>query len=107
MLHVLPYDLARGAQRYARALVDELDSADERHLILTLFAAEPAQLRPDIRLDVPQGPMRRLGLDLRALRGLRREVRRIRPEVVVAHGGEPAKYAALALRGGPRLIYYR
>jgi glycosyltransferase involved in cell wall biosynthesis len=107
VLHVLPYDLARGAQRYARDLVDELDSVDERHLILTLFAAEPAQLRPDIRLDVPQGPMRRLGLDPRAVWGLRREIKRHQPAVVVAHGGEPAKYSAMALPRGPRLIYYR
>ena len=107
VLHVLPYDLARGAQRYARALVDALDSDDERHVILTLFAADPVLLRPDIRLDVAQGRLRRLGLDPRVLVRLRREVMRLRPTVVVAHGGESAKYAALAVPRGLRLVYYR
>lgn len=107
VLHVLPYDLARGAQRYARALVDEIGSDGERHLIATLFAAPAAQLGPDISLDVPQGPLRRLGLDPRAVMRLRREVKRLDPSVVVAHGGEPAKYTAFALPRGTRSIYYK
>ena len=107
VLHVLPYDLARGAQRYARALVDILDSDDQRHLILSLFAADPVLLRPDIQLDVPQGPFRRLGLDPRVWVRLRREVVRLGPAVVVAHGGESAKYAALAVPRSMPLVYYR
>ncbi len=107
VLHILPYDLARGAQRYARALVDLLDSADEPHRILTLFASEPVLVRPDFSLDVPQGPLRRLGLDPRVVVRLRRELKRLRPTAVVAHGGESAKYTALAV--GRRLpwIYYK
>ena len=97
VLHVLPYDLARGAQRYARALVDALDSDAERHVILTLFAADPVLLRPDFQLDVPRGRLRRLGFDPRVLLRLHREVRRLRPAVLVAHGGESAKYTALAV----------
>lgn len=96
VIHILPFDLARGAQRYARALVDRLDSPEERHLILTLFAADPVLLRADVSLDVPQGRWRRLGLDPRVVLRLRKTLRQLRPEAVVAHGGEPAKYAALA-----------
>ena len=105
VVHVLPFDLARGAQRYARALVDRLDSPNERHLILTLFAAEPVLLEADVELNVPQGPLRRLGVDPRVVLRLRRELRELRPVVVVAHGGEPAKYAALAAPRRLPIVY--
>jgi glycosyltransferase involved in cell wall biosynthesis len=107
VLHVLPYDLARGAQRYARTLVDALADDGATHIVLTLFRAEPAGLRPDVRLDVPQGVMRRAGLDPRVVTRLRREVRRISPAVVVAHGGEPAKYCALAVPRSIPLVYLK
>ena len=107
VLHVLPYDLARGAQRYARTLVDALAGDGVNHLVLTLFRAEPAGLEPDVTLDVPQGMMRRAGIDPRVITRLRREVRRISPAVVVAHGGEPAKYCALALPRSIRLVYLK
>jgi glycosyltransferase involved in cell wall biosynthesis len=107
VLHVLPYDLARGAQRYARTLVDAFAEDGVSHLILTLFRAEPAGLRPDVRLDVPQGLMRRAGLDPRVITRLRRQVRRISPAVVVAHGGEPAKYSALAVPRSIPLVYLK
>ena len=68
VLHVLPYDLARGAQRYARALVDALNTEDESHQILTLFRADPVLLRPDVELDVPRGMLRRLGLTFKKSR---------------------------------------
>ncbi|HEX6148080.1 MAG TPA: glycosyltransferase family 4 protein [Acidimicrobiia bacterium] len=96
VVHILPFDLARGAQRYARALVDLLDTPDQRHLILTLFAAGPVLLRPDVELDVPQGMLRRLGVDPRVVLRLRSTLKELKPDAVVAHGGEPAKYVALA-----------
>jgi glycosyltransferase involved in cell wall biosynthesis len=107
VLHVLPYDLARGAQRYARTLVDALAGGGESHVILTLFRSEPAGLGPDMTLDVPQGPMRRLGLDPRVVTRLRREVARIAPSVVVAHGGESAKYCSIALPRTLPLVYLK
>jgi len=107
VLHVLPVDLARGAQTYARELRLALDDATTtRHRTLTLFRSPPGALRPDITLDVPSGPLRR-GIDPRALLALRRVVRRDRPDVVVAHGGEPLKYAALAGVAKERLAYYK
>jgi glycosyltransferase involved in cell wall biosynthesis len=107
-LHVLPADLARGAQRYARALRDALDGPGFEHRVCTLFTAgEGAGLAPDIALDVPAGPLRAVGFDPRALARLRRLVTTWRPHVVVAHGGEPLKYAALARRPGARLVYYK
>ena len=110
VVHLLPYDLARGAQRYARALVDTLQSGPEpeaSHVVMTLFAAESAVLRADVSLGVPRGPMRRLGLDPRAMLRLRRAIGRLAPIVVVAHGGEAAKYAALALPRRVPIVYLR
>jgi glycosyltransferase involved in cell wall biosynthesis len=107
ILHVLPYDLARGAQRYARALVDSLAGDGDTHEILTLFRAEPVHLRPDVELDVPQGVMRRAGLDPRVVLRLRRELRDRRPSVVVAHGGESAKYTALSVPKGMPMVYLK
>jgi glycosyltransferase involved in cell wall biosynthesis len=106
VLHVLPVDLARGAQTYARELRLALDDATTRHRTLTLFRSQPGALRPDLTLDVSSGPLRR-AIDPRAVVGLRRVVRRERPDIVVAHGGEPLKYAALAGVPKERLAYYK
>lgn len=106
VLHVVPFDEPRGAQRYARDLVDVLKLRG-RHRILTLFAAEPAILNPDWALDVDQGLGRRLGLDPRVVFRLRRLIRRERPNQIVAHGGESAKYVALAAPREIPTVYLR
>lgn len=93
VVHVLPQDVARGAQVFAQELRDRLDSDDVHHHLVTLFRAPDAVLRPDSRIDAPGGRLR-AALDPRALRGLRRELKTIRPSVVVAHGSEPLKYLA-------------
>lgn len=99
ILHVVSYDVSRGAERHARALVDVMDGRDgRRHLIMTMFQGDEESLHADVALDVPRGRMRRLGLDPRVVSRMRRRLRDLRPEVVVAHGGEPAKYVALADR---------
>jgi glycosyltransferase involved in cell wall biosynthesis len=105
VIHILPYDMDRGAQRYARALVDSLDSPQQPHLILTLFAADPVVLRAAVELGVPRGALRRLGLDPRVVLRLRKALREMRPEVVVAHGGEPAKYLAMAAPRNLPVVY--
>lgn len=106
--HVVPFDLARGAQRYAQTLVDELQGREDLdHRLITLFRSEPAVLRPDVALDVPRGLMRRLGFDPRVVSRLRREVGRLQPKVVVAHGGEAAKYSSFALAPDVPLVYLR
>lgn len=109
VLHILPYDLARGAQRYAQALVDELAQRGGglSHSLVTLFSAESAVLRPDISLDVPRGLLRRLGLDPRVIIRLRRLVADLEPVAVVAHGGESAKYASLAIPRSTPLVYLK
>jgi glycosyltransferase involved in cell wall biosynthesis len=86
-------------------LADRLGQGSDRHRLLTLFRSEDQIVGSDISLDVPHGIWRRLGLDPRALARLRRALRDERPDVVLAHGGEPAKYAAFALSGGTPLVY--
>jgi glycosyltransferase involved in cell wall biosynthesis len=107
VLHVLPVDLSRGAQTYARALRDALDGDHARHRTLTLFRSPPAALRADQPLGIEPGALRRMGLDPRALRSLRETLRADPPDVVVAHGGEPLKYAVLAGVPAARLVYYK
>lgn len=105
VLHILPEDMARGAQSHARALVDRLDSTDERHRVLTLFRSGPEGLRPDFRLDVPMGRLRHAGFHPAVVLRLRRLLRELAPSVVLAHGGEAAKYAALVKPRTTPLVY--
>ena len=105
VVHLLPRDMSRGAQSYARALVDRLDSDEERHVVVTLFSSPEGLARPDFELGVPQGRMRQVGFDPRAMARLRRLLRGLRPRLVVAHGGESAKYAAASMPRRLPLVY--
>jgi glycosyltransferase involved in cell wall biosynthesis len=105
VLHVLPVDIARGGQVIARDLRDLLNKGRDRHEILTIFGCEPVLLSAEHRLDVPMGWRRSAGFDPLAYRQLRSALRRLDPDVVVAHGGEPLKYLALVERTAP-LIYF-
>lgn len=107
VLHVLPRDLARGAQVFARTLRDRLDGAEVRHRTLTLFHGPEGALAPDHKLDLAPGVMRRAGFDPLVLRPLRQRLAELAPDVVVAHGGEPLKYCASARPAGTPLIYYK
>jgi glycosyltransferase involved in cell wall biosynthesis len=106
VLHVLPVDLSRGAQVYARELRIGLDGAEARHRTVTLFRSSGA-LAPDHALGVAPGRLRRVGFDPRALARLRRLIRTERPAVVVAHGSEPLKYAVLAGVPRARIVNYK
>lgn len=106
VLHVLPYDMARGGQVIARDLRDLLNREGDRHEILTIFALEPVLLSAEHRLTTQLGWRRSLGFDPVAYLRLRAALRRLRPDVVVAHGGEPLKYLAFMNRRGAPLIYF-
>jgi glycosyltransferase involved in cell wall biosynthesis len=107
VLHVLPFDQARGAQRYARSLVTHLGGGPDRHSIVTLFKGGSGVLEADFRLEVPRGWMRRAGLDIRVVRRLRRLLGEMGPDLMLAHGGESAKYAAMAMPRQMPLIYLK
>jgi glycosyltransferase involved in cell wall biosynthesis len=107
VLHILPLDLTRGAQTYAREIRLRLDGAAARHRTLTLFRSDGGALRPDHVVDVEPGLLRRAGFDPRAVWGLRRVLRAEAPAVVVAHGSEPLKYAVLAGVERRRLVSYK
>ena len=107
ILHVLPVDLARGAQTYARELRQRLDGEHARHRTLTIFHSDGGTLEPDYRLEVPNGLLRRVGADVRAAWRLRQLCRRLDPTTVVAHGGESLKYAVFARTPRARLVYYK
>lgn len=107
VLHLLPVDIARGAQTYARAMRDELNSPFVRHRTAAIFTSDGSSLEADVNLNVVKGIGRRLGLSLRALASLRAEIRHSQPDIVVAHGGEALKYAALVVAPPVKLIYYK
>lgn len=103
---MLPYDLARGAQVYARALCDALDSAEVHHRILTLYEPEASVLRPEHHLDIPKRPFRRFGLDPRVFWRLSKALAELQPDLLVTHGGEPLKYVE-PVRGAIPLLHLR
>jgi len=106
VLHVLPLDLARGAQRYARAMKDALDGGSQRHLTLTLFRSDVRVLDADLKLDFSMRISARAGLDPRVVLALREVLHRHEPCVVVAHGSQPLKYLAPVCPRA-RLVYYK
>lgn len=107
VLHVIPTPLARGAQREARALADELDTPGVRaHRVLCLFDG-PAEVEPDLTLAIDDGDDPGVGYNWRAVPRLRRALADLDPTCVVAHGGEPLKYLVPAMVGHRRpLAYY-
>jgi glycosyltransferase involved in cell wall biosynthesis len=107
VLHVLPIDLARGAQTYAQAMREALDDHHARHVTLTIFQSRSVVLDTDIALDVVPGKLRRAGFDLRAAWALRKALQADLPAVVVAHGGESLKYATIAVPRNTKLVYYK
>ncbi len=99
VLHVIPTAMARGAQREARALADHLDIPGVRaHRVLTLFGGTD-QVASDFTLGHRGGTSPAVGFDPRLVVRLRRELGRLGPNLVVAHGSEPLKYLVPAMAG--------
>ena len=97
VLHVIPTALGRGAQVFARALVDELGGPDGGHTLVSLFDGETG-VRVDRSLALPGGLAAASGLHPPALANLARVLRDLRPDLVLAHGGDAFKYLALTTR---------
>jgi glycosyltransferase involved in cell wall biosynthesis len=107
VLHVIPTPLARGAQREARALADELDQPGFRaHRVLCIFEG-PTEVEPDLSLGMGDRGQAGVGYNPRVVPRLRKALAALDPVLVVAHGGEPLKYLVPALVGHRRpLAYY-
>lgn len=103
---MVPSELGRGAQVYLGALCDLLDGDPDEHQVTTLFSSSDATGGAGRSLGVRPGYLRRAGFDPRALVALTAHLRSVRPALVVAHGGEAMKYAALAPTPAP-VVYYR
>ena len=102
VLHVIPTPLARGAQREARALADQLNDPGVRsHRVLTLFDG-PDEVRSDFSLHGAGGAVAARGYSVRMVPKLRSALRRLDPVLVVAHGGDPLKYLVPAMTGRRR-----
>ncbi|MDT8441711.1 MAG: glycosyltransferase [Desulfuromonadales bacterium] len=105
IVHILSTLERRGAQAFARELVNGLSAqADIAQEMLVLFPGEDAIDMaatgvPIHSLSARKGPARLL-----ALAGM---LRRIQPDIVLAHGGTPQKYAVLARcgRSRPAIVY--
>jgi glycosyltransferase involved in cell wall biosynthesis len=107
VLHVLPADLPRGAQAFARVLREALDGQPHRHETVALFRGPRWLLEPQHRIDAADGRGREAGFSPMAAWRLRRFLKRAKPSVVVSHGGEPLKYLWAALPRSVPLVYYR
>jgi len=97
VVHVVPTALGRGAQVFARALVDELGGPAAGHRLVSLFEG-PTDIDVDVALGLPGGAASAEGLEPKAVARLFRTLSRLGPDVLVAHGGDAFKYLALAAR---------
>jgi glycosyltransferase involved in cell wall biosynthesis len=106
VLHVIPSQLARGAQREARAVADHLNRPGVRSdRVLSLFGGSSA-VPVDWALDHPGGSTPGVGLDPRLVFRLRSKLIELDPAMVVAHGSEPLKYVLPAMIGRRRPLAY-
>jgi glycosyltransferase involved in cell wall biosynthesis len=110
ILHVIPRVVRRGAEVFAAQLAEALQPSS-RNLLFPLFG--PGEGTPAGRVRVVGGarPVGRLegrvGVDPGAVARLRAGLGKLRPDLVVAHGGEPLKYAVLADPRGRVPLAYR
>jgi glycosyltransferase involved in cell wall biosynthesis len=97
VLHAIPTGLGRGAQIFARALVDQLGGLGGGHRLVSLFDGE-GEVEVDDTMGLPGGPRAASGLHPGAVTALATRLRRFEHDVVVAHGGDAFKYLALSSR---------
>ena len=104
VLHVFPQDLARGAQRRAGALSRQLDTPEEPHRTLAIFATDQPAGLADYALDVRRTSLAGLA-EPQAVRRLRQLLRTVRPSIVIAYGSEALRYTVLARRRDQVVVY--
>ncbi|MBI4261363.1 MAG: glycosyltransferase family 4 protein [Actinobacteria bacterium] len=111
VLHVVSRVMRRGPEIFAAQLAEALPAVDgSRNLLFPLFG--PAESAPAGRVHVvpgarPPGRVQRTGgVDVGAVARLRAGLRRLRPDLLVAHGAQALAYAELSdPRGRVPLVY--
>ena len=103
VVHLIPTAIGRGAQRFARALVDGLGGQAQGHRLVTIFEGHD-DVAVESSAGVRGGMEAAKGLRPRAAVELSRTLRRLRPDVVVAHSGDACKYAVVST-SAPVLYY--
>lgn len=101
ILHVIPRVVRRGAEVFAAQLAEALNrDHGSRNLLFPLFGPPEGLPAADVRVVAgarPIAPIERAsGVDPGAVARMRHGLRKLKPDLVVAHGGEPFKYAVLA-----------
>jgi glycosyltransferase involved in cell wall biosynthesis len=106
VLHVVATAQLRGAETFAGDLVGALNRLGVPQRVAVLRRTPGPAARFDAPTTVLPAGWRAPGvrIDVRTSRALGGLIRRARPDVVLAHGGEPFKYAAL-LPGVPPIVY--
>jgi glycosyltransferase involved in cell wall biosynthesis len=104
VLHLIATAQRRGAEVFASDLVHALGQTGTDQAVVVLDGTHA----PAIGFDAPVaylhgGAKGGWGAQPRTVVALRSVVRRWRPDVIQAHGGEPLMYASLA--GGPPVVY--
>lgn len=104
VIHIVPADIARGAQHRAQAMRGALDGDLLSHRTLALFAGPTSLSRVDFTL-AGSARSRRSVLSPLVTWRLRRALKTLRPRVVVAYGSESLRYAAMARPKQVKLVY--
>jgi glycosyltransferase involved in cell wall biosynthesis len=110
VLHVITTGQRRGAEMFASDLVRAIDAHGIEQRVVVMYGVHPLPAgfaAPTAVLASERPVDRRLPVDPRIGRGLRRILRRWRPDIVQAHGGEPFTYAAAVAAPGDRIVFRR
>ena len=105
VLHLVPSFRRRGAEVFASELIGSLEKAGVKGQLLSLFPTVD-ELGVTTRFAAKHLPASSSPLGV--IKALRDEIRTLRPDIILAHGGQPLKFAALARgRASKTLIVYR
>ena len=105
VVHLLPRDIARGAQAYAAEVCDRLNSEEWSHEVLTIFGVNGSSRFRSLGLSDDSQSGR--GIRLRALLPIRKFLVDNQTTKVVAHGSEPMLYATITTPRSIPVVYYR
>ncbi len=114
VLHLINRPQVRGAQQFAARLAAELEGGEVQNAICSLYPAGDGDERYEtgdlqvFRLDVEPTVLDRVfRVEPRVALGLRRVLREFEPDIVVGHGTDTLRYAALAklMRRQVRTVY--